>query len=72
MKCIYCQNYPISQLDEGHDVSLEELARMMLALPRKGCHNINFFTPSHFIPQILSALEIAIEGGLNIPLVYNT
>ncbi len=72
MKCIYCQNYPISQLDEGRDVSLEELARMMQTPQRRGCHNINFVPPSHFVPQILAALEIAIEGGLNIPLVYNT
>lgn len=72
MKCLYCQNYPISQLDQGEDVSVPELAQMMLTLQKRGCHNINFVTPSHFVPQILGALHIAIEGGLNIPLVYNT
>ncbi len=70
--CIYCQNYEISHLGEGREVSLEEFAQMMLSLQYVGCHNINIVTPTHVVPQILAALEIAIEGGLNIPLVYNT
>lgn len=70
--CIYCQNYEISHLGEGREVSLEEFAQMMLSLQYIGCHNINIVTPTHVVPQILAALEIAIEGGLNIPLVYNT
>ncbi|GAI51069.1 unnamed protein product, partial [marine sediment metagenome] len=72
MRCIYCQNYSISQLGEGTEVSNEDIAKMMLSLQKQGCHNINIVTPTHVVPQILSALEIAVEKGLNIPLVYNT
>ena len=71
-RCRFCQNYPISQLGYGEVVSVERLAAMMLELQHKGAHNINFVTPTHFMPQILSALPIAIEGGLRLPLVYNT
>ncbi|HHT9126017.1 MAG TPA: radical SAM protein [Candidatus Brocadiia bacterium] len=70
--CIFCQNYDISHLGEGTEVSLERFAEMMLRLQDMGCHNINFVTPTHVVPQILTALPIAIEGGLNVPLVYNT
>jgi putative pyruvate formate lyase activating enzyme len=69
--CVFCQNYEISQQDEGRIVSARELAGMMLDLQRMGCHNINFVTPTHQVPQILRALPIAIEGGLQVPLVYN-
>jgi len=72
LKCIFCQNYPISHLGEGYEVSFEALADMMLELQRMGCHNINFVTPTHVVPQILKALVIAVEKGLCIPLVYNT
>jgi len=70
--CVFCQNYDISHLGEGQEVSAKDLARMMLALQKGGCHNINFVSPSHVVPQILDALIIAVENGLNIPLVYNT
>ncbi len=70
--CIFCQNYEISHLDEGNEVSLKRFAEMMLRLKDMGCHNINFVTPTHVIPQILTALPIAIEEGLDVPLVYNT
>lgn len=70
--CLYCQNYAISHLGEGSEISLEEFASQMLSLQRRGCHNINFVTPTHFVPQILAALAMAIEKGLNLPLVYNT
>lgn len=70
--CVFCQNYEISHMGEGRAVTSEELASMMLSLQKMGCHNINFVTPTHVIPQILSALTIAIEGGLHVPLVYNT
>lgn len=70
--CIYCQNYPISQLGNGNVYTTRELARMYLRLQRMGCHNINFVTPTHFVPQILEALELAIPEGFNLPLVYNT
>ena len=72
MKCIYCQNYYFSQLDKGEETSIEKLAGMMLGLQSKGCHNINFVSPTHYLPQILMALEIALKGGLAIPIVYNT
>lgn len=72
LRCLFCQNYSISQLGEGEMVSKEELAYMMLYLQAKGCHNINLVSPTHVVPQILEALEIAVERGLDLPLVYNT
>lgn len=71
LKCIFCQNYEISHLAEGKEVKPHELAEYMLRLHNMGCHNINLVTPTHFTPQILSALKIAIGEGLNLPLVYN-
>ncbi|MBW2018822.1 MAG: radical SAM protein [Deltaproteobacteria bacterium] len=70
--CIFCQNYDISHEGEGVPFSSEELAKAMLSLQDRGCPNINFVTPSHVVPQILAALDYAIEEGLRIPLVYNT
>lgn len=72
LKCVYCQNYPISQLGNGNVVSLPELAKIMLALQKRKCHNVNLVTPTHFVPQILKSLKLAIEMGLSIPIVYNT
>ncbi|TFB09255.1 radical SAM protein [Candidatus Atribacteria bacterium MT.SAG.1] len=72
LKCVYCQNYPISQLGNGNKVSLSELAKIMLALQKRKCHNINLVTPTHFVPQILKSLKLAIKIGLHIPIVYNT
>ena len=72
LKCVYCQNYPISQLGNGNKVSLAELAKIMLALQKRKCHNINLVTPTHFVPQILKSLKLAIKMGLCIPIVYNT
>lgn len=69
--CLFCQNYTISHLGEGSEISLNEFANIMLHLQKLGCHNINFVTPTHQVPQILGALEIAIDKGLRIPLVYN-
>jgi putative pyruvate formate lyase activating enzyme len=69
--CIYCQNYDISHLGQGRLMTEEELAQSMLRLQKMGCHNINFVTPTHFTPQIVKALRIAIENGLHVPLVYN-
>ena len=71
-RCLFCQNYPISQLGIGQDAPAERLADMMLTLQRKGCHNINLVTPTHYVPQILEALEIATIRGLRLPLLYNT
>jgi putative pyruvate formate lyase activating enzyme len=72
LSCVYCQNYPISQLGNGNVVSKKRLAQMMLDLQNRGAHNINLVTPTHFIPQIIEAFFIAQEWGLNLPLVYNT
>ena len=72
LSCVFCQNWDISQMDAGQEVSPDELARMMLALEDCGCHNINFVTPTHVVPQILEALVLAREGGLSVPLVYNS
>ncbi|MGE4560406.1 MAG: radical SAM protein [Desulfobulbus sp.] len=70
--CCFCQNYDISQGDEPvGEVSAAEFAAIMLALQSMGCHNINLVTPSHVVPQILEALVSALEGGLDLPLVYN-
>ena len=71
LKCLFCQNYDISHLGEGREISREELGSMMISLMRQGCHNINFVTPTHQAAQIVSALPYAIEKGLEIPLVYN-
>jgi putative pyruvate formate lyase activating enzyme len=72
MKCAYCQNYQFSQLGHGKEMSVPELAACMLFLEKKGCHNINLVSPTHYLPQILLALEIALGEWLIIPLVYNT
>jgi putative pyruvate formate lyase activating enzyme len=72
LRCVFCQNHDISQNGQYPETSAQELAEMMLDLQRMGCHNINFVTPSHVVPQILEALVIAVEGGLHLPLVYNT
>lgn len=70
--CSFCQNYDISHEGVGHQLSDEQLASLMIELQLQGCHNINFVTPTHVVPQIVSALVIAVEMGLRIPLVYNT
>ncbi len=72
LKCIYCQNYDISQLRNGTTVTREQLAGIMLSLQARGCHNINFVTPTHVLPSIVGALVIAVERGLSLPLVYNS
>jgi len=72
MACVYCQNYEFSQAGEGREVDFDELADFMLQLQGMGCHNINLVTPTHVLPQILKALNIAIAKGLKIPIVYNT
>ncbi|MBW2636129.1 MAG: radical SAM protein [Deltaproteobacteria bacterium] len=70
--CSFCQNYEISHFAEGVEVESEQLAAIMLRLQKKGCHNINYVTPTHVVPQILEGLAIAVEKGLALPLVYNT
>jgi putative pyruvate formate lyase activating enzyme len=70
--CNFCQNFDISHQNEGTEAEPEQMAQMMMDLAEKGCHNINFVTPTHVIPQILEALNLAITWGLKIPLVYNS
>lgn len=69
--CVYCQNYDISHLGRGSVISPRELAVSIMELQKRGCYNINFVTPTHFVPQLIAGLKIAIEKGLNIPIVYN-
>ncbi len=72
LNCIFCQNYEISQLGHGFEVNPSRLAQMMIELQNMGCHNINFVSPTHVVPQIVEALDLAIGDGLKIPLVYNS
>jgi len=72
LRCVYCQNWQISQEGLGNKISGSELADKMLDLQSQGCHNINLVSPSHFAPQVLETLKIAKARGLKIPIVYNT
>jgi putative pyruvate formate lyase activating enzyme len=75
LRCVYCQNYQISQAHKEqikNEVTHERLAGMMLELQARGCHNINFVSPTHFAPQMARAILIAVEQGLRLPIVYNT
>ncbi len=72
LRCVFCQNYPISQMGVGDETDSEDLADMMLSLQDSGAHNINFVTPSHVLAAILDALVIALRKNLKIPLVYNS
>jgi putative pyruvate formate lyase activating enzyme len=72
LRCVFCQNWDISQRGIGRDTTPQELAELMLRLQRQGCHNINFVTPSHVVAQIIAAVHLATQQGLNLPLVYNT
>ncbi|MDY6865492.1 MAG: radical SAM protein [Halobacteriota archaeon] len=71
LRCVYCQNYEISQLGDGSPITVDGLASEMLSLQKRRCHNINLVTPTHFVAQIVKAIQIAAEGGLRIPIVYN-
>jgi putative pyruvate formate lyase activating enzyme len=75
LRCVYCQNYQISQTHKeqiNNEVTHERLAEMMLELQSRGCHNINFVSPTHFAPQMARAILLAAEQGLRLPIVYNT
>jgi putative pyruvate formate lyase activating enzyme len=72
LRCVYCQNWDISQKGQGREVEPEELADIMLGLQAQGCHNVNFVSPSHVVAQIIAAVEIAASKGFGLPLVYNT
>jgi putative pyruvate formate lyase activating enzyme len=71
LKCIFCQNYDISHLGQGQSVSPEALAEMMLSLQQRGCHNINWVTPTHQVPMLVEATQRALRSGLRVPIVYN-
>ena len=72
MNCIFCQNYEISQLGKGKEISIEELSNIFIMQQEKGVHNINLVTPTSYVYQIIEAIKIAKAKGLNIPIVYNT
>ena len=72
LRCVFCQNFDVSWRVQGREAPPEQLAAMMLELQQVGCHNINWVTPEHVVPQILEAMPLAIEGGLRLPIVYNT
>jgi len=71
LRCIFCQNYDISHLGNGEPITSSDMARVMVRLQEMGCHNINFVTPTHYVPQIVASLPEAIEKGLRLPIVYN-
>ncbi|HEY0590287.1 MAG TPA: radical SAM protein [Thermoanaerobaculia bacterium] len=72
LRCVFCQNWEISQAPAGEEMTAEQIAGLMLDLQARGCHNINLVTPEHVVPQIVEALAVAIPGGLELPIVYNT
>lgn len=72
LKCVFCQNYQISTNNFGKKISIERLSEIFLELQEQGANNINLVTPTHFVPQIIDALKIAREKGLNLPIVYNS
>ena len=72
LRCVFCQNWPVAHEGRGRLVNDRELADMMIDLQRRGCHNINFVTPTHVLPNIVRAVGLAVRRGLRVPLVYNT
>jgi putative pyruvate formate lyase activating enzyme len=72
LACCYCQNHIISQKDTGLDVSVERLAEIFLEQQNRGAHNLNLITPTPYVPQIIEALALARESGLDLPVIYNT
>ena len=72
LRCVFCQNWDISQRRSGGECTAEEIAALMLELQEQGCHNINFVTPEHVAPQLIEAVAVAAGRGLRLPIVYNT
>jgi len=72
LECRFCQNFPISQLGNGADITTAALAQRMIGLQRQGVHNINFVTPTHYAPQIMAALWLAVPQGFRLPIVWNS
>ncbi len=72
LRCVFCQNWDISQAPAGREMTAVDIAELMLALQQEGCHNINFVTPEHVAPQLVEAIALAVPAGLQVPIVYNT
>ncbi len=72
LRCVFCQNWDISQQESGRPCSAAEIATFMLQLQEQGCHNINFVTPEHVAPNVIEAIAVAVPQGLKVPIVYNT
>jgi putative pyruvate formate lyase activating enzyme len=72
LRCVFCQNWDISQRRAGDELAAERIADLMIDLQQMGCHNINFVTPEHVVPQVIEAIVLAVPRGLNVPIVYNT
>jgi len=72
LRCVFCQNYQISQQEAGEEISIEELAHIFLQLQKQQAHNVNLVTPTHYVPQIIEALRLARREGFSLPVVYNT
>lgn len=72
LNCIYCQNYEISQLGKGKEITIEHLAEIFINQQNKNVNNINLVTPTMYVPQIIEAIKIARKNGLNIPIIYNS
>ncbi|HYE82934.1 MAG TPA: radical SAM protein [Clostridia bacterium] len=72
LRCAFCQNYETSYCGEGDEVTVQDLAEIMVSLQQRGCHNINLVSPSHIVPQIVEAIYTASRAGLKIPIVYNS
>ncbi len=72
LRCVFCQNWDISQQKQGGEMNALEIASLMLDLQERGCHNINFVTPEHVAPQVIEAIAAAVPRGLRLPIVYNT
>ncbi len=72
LRCVFCQNWDISQAPAGVEATADEIAELMLELQDMGCHNINFVTPEHVAPQVVEAIAAAVPRGLRVPIVYNT
>ena len=72
LRCLFCQNFPISQQNNGETISTAELAKRMLGLQKRGAHNLNLVTPTHWLPQFLAALWLAIPQGFHLPIVWNS
>jgi putative pyruvate formate lyase activating enzyme len=72
LRCVFCQNWDISQQEAGTELTADQIAELMLSLQNCGCHNINFVTPEHVAPQVIEAVAVAVRNGLRVPIVYNT